>query len=87
LLPYSITLSVPAEATLAVPSAKWTGDAARWDAAFAACLQLNGEIATGDIPLTRPAFRLAGNQYLHSQLRSEMAERDAAIDMLAGLLG
>jgi hypothetical protein len=37
LLPYSITLSVLAEATLAVPSAKWTADVARWDAAFAPC--------------------------------------------------
>jgi len=38
LLPYSITLSVLAEATLAVPSAKWTAHAARWDAAFAGVL-------------------------------------------------
>ncbi|HEV2039245.1 MAG TPA: hypothetical protein VGT81_04230 [Casimicrobiaceae bacterium] len=37
MLPYSITLSVLAEATLAVPSAKWTADATWWDAAFAAC--------------------------------------------------
>jgi len=37
LLPYSIALSVLAEATTAVPSAKWAADAARWDAAFAPC--------------------------------------------------
>ncbi|OLE18895.1 MAG: hypothetical protein AUG50_05040 [Betaproteobacteria bacterium 13_1_20CM_3_63_8] len=37
MLPYSIALSVLAEATTAVPSAKWAADAARWDAAFAPC--------------------------------------------------
>jgi hypothetical protein len=50
-------------------------------------LPLNSEIATGDIPLTRLPFdSLAISTYTYNCVLG-MAERDAAIGMLAGLLG